>query len=305
MKAIQTLGLTKTFRQRVACDHINLSVNQGEIFGLLGPNGAGKSTLVKMLVGLVNPSAGSARVLGYSFREMAPRKRMGYLPELFRYQPWLTADEVLAFHAQLLKTPLPQGEREALLGRVGLRGRGYERVKAFSKGMQQRLGLAVALVGKPDLIFLDEPTSALDPIGRHEVSELLQELRLDGVTIFLNSHLLSDVEKLCDSVALIDGGQVLYQGSLQDAIYGGVRRYRVQVEGLTAEGAEAMQAGPHAAVVQWGAKLRAEIRVSLMREDLPQVVQQLVDLGVKVYEVEPDHSSLEDWFLSRIGKDAR
>ena len=306
MKAIQTLGLTKQYRRGApACDHISLTVNQGEIFGLLGPNGAGKSTLVKMLAGLVAPSAGTARVLGFSFKELVPRRQMGYLPELFRYPPWLTAEEVLTFHAGLLRTRIGADDRDQLLARVGLEGRGRDRVRAFSKGMQQRLGLAVALVGKPALVLLDEPTSALDPIGRFEVGRLLQDLKREGTTIFLNSHLLSDVEKLCDSVALIDKGRVVYQGSLKDAIYGGVRRYRLQVDQLTAEAARAVQAAISHAMVQWGDGGRAVIGVGLMRAELPGLVAQLVSLGARVYEVEPDHSSLEEWFLSRVGKDTR
>ncbi len=302
MKAIQTLGLTKRYRGRLACDGISLSVDQGAIFGLLGPNGAGKSTLVKMLVGLVNPSAGSARVLGFSFRELEPRRHVGYLPELFRYQPWLTAEEVLSYHAGLLKKPLSDEAREALLARVGLEGRGRERVKGFSKGMQQRLGLAAALVGDPALIFLDEPTSALDPIGRYEVSRLLRELKAEGRTVFLNSHLLSDVEKVCDGVALIDGGQVLYQGSLDEAIYGGVRQYRIQIGSAQPNALDGLNADWPSLVVQWGARGSGDLHVNLLRDQLPKLTAALVSRGVDVYEVEPDHSSLEDWFLHRLGR---
>lgn len=306
MKAIQTLGLTKVYRQGPpACDHINLTVNQGEIFGLLGPNGAGKSTLVKMLVGLVSPSAGSARVLGFSFQELAPRRQMGYLPELFRYPPWLKAREVLDFHARLLGVAQRRDERDALLERVGLAEHGSKRVRTFSKGMQQRLGLAVALVGRPALIFLDEPTSALDPIGRYEVAQILHDLKRQGSTVFLNSHLLSDVEKVCDSVALIDHGQILYQGPLKEAIYGGIRRYHVRVDSFARDVWPAFEASWPGAVIQWDSTGRAEIGVDLMRESLPDVVGQLVEHGARIYEVEPDHSSLEEWFLSRLGKDAR
>lgn len=305
MKAIQTLGLTKIYRHgRLACDAINLSVNQGEIFGLLGPNGAGKSTLVKMLVGLVSPSAGSARVLGFAYHELAPRRQLGYLPELFRYPPWLKAREVLDFHAGLLGVAQTGAERDALLVRVGLADQGAQRVRTFSKGMQQRLGLAVALVGNPALIFLDEPTSALDPIGRHEVSQLLRELKAQGTTVFLNSHLLSDVEKVCDAVALIDQGRVLYQGSLKDAVWGGARRYRIQVGHLPPSAWPSLAASWPQAVIQWDTQGRGEILVDLLREALPLLISQLVAQGAQVYEVEPDHSSLEEWFLNRLGRDA-
>jgi ABC-2 type transport system ATP-binding protein len=176
-------------------------------------------------------------------------------------------------------------------------------VRSFSKGLQQRLGLAVALVGDPALILLDEPTSALDPIGRYEVSLLLQELRAQGTTVFLNSHLLSDVEKVCDSVALIDAGRVLYQGSLKDALYGGTRHYRLLVENLTQASWAAVHQSYPAAMVQWDGKGGAEISVRAARTALPGLNAQLVEAGVRVYEVAPDHSSLEEWFLSRLGKD--
>lgn len=306
MKAIQTLALTKNFGTFKAVREVNLSVNQGEIFGLLGPNGAGKSTLVKMLVGLVNPSAGSARVFGLPFRELAARRHIGYLPELFRFPPWLTADEVLTYHQRLLKVCVDAEERAQLLEKVGLKGREGDRVRSFSKGLQQRLGLAVAMVGRPELIFLDEPTSALDPIGRHEVSQILADLRENGVTIFLNSHLLSDVEKLSDAVALIDGGRILYQGSLDEAIYGSARGYRVHLGKLTEAAADTLLAAFPGSVIQWGKEADlAVFSATLMRETLPRLVSWCVSLGAEVYEVVPDHSSLEDWFLARIGKDGR
>lgn len=306
MKAIQTLGLTKFYNRRAACDHVHLAVNQGEIFGLLGPNGAGKSTLVKMLVGLVYPSAGSARVLGFPLRELAPRRRIGYLPELFRYPPWLSAAEVLTFHAELLGVRLAAVERERLMARVGLDGRGQDQVRGFSKGMQQRLGLAVALVGNPDLVFLDEPTSALDPVGRFEVSRLMLELKAEGKTIFLNSHLLSDVEKICDSVALIDQGRVLFQGPLAEATAGGgARSYRIRVGAAGSDQRAALEHAMAASMIQWEGEARAVVRTVVEREALPRLIADLVGMGIDVYEVEADHSSLESWFLNRLGKDLR
>lgn len=303
MKAIQTLALSKYFHSRVACENINLSVNEGEIYGLLGPNGAGKSTLVKMLVGLVTPSQGTARVLGFSFKDREFRQHIGYLPELFRYQPWLSADEVLAFHAGLLKKTVSSERRAELLARVGLSGRERDRVRTFSKGLQQRLGLAVAMVGDPKLIFLDEPTSALDPIGRFEVSQLLDSLRRDGVTIFLNSHLLSDVEKLCDSVALINEGRVLYQGSLEEAINGTAGNVQFDVGHLTGATGSAIVDRYHG-MIEWRGDERAALRMMLSRDQVPMVIADLVNRDVNIYEVKQEHSSLEEWFLSRIGKDS-
>ncbi|MCY0878776.1 MAG: ABC transporter ATP-binding protein [Firmicutes bacterium] len=304
MKAILTLGLTKQYRRKVACDRVHLSVNEGEIFGLLGPNGAGKSTLVKMLVGLVNPSAGSARVLGFPLGHLGARRRIGYLPELFRYPPWLRANEVLDYHASLLGFRLAPEARDRLLARVGLSGRGRERVRSFSKGMQQRLGLAVALVGDPDLIFLDEPTSALDPLGRYEVSQLLLELRAEGRTVFLNSHLLSDVEKICDSVALIDAGVVKFHGPLAQALAAdGPRSYRLTVGRLAPADAEALRASWPSLVVQWDRDAEARLQGMLSRDEVPTLVAALVERGARVYAVETDETSLERWFLHRLGKD--
>ncbi len=211
--------LTKIYGRRVGCLEVDLEVGRGEIFGLLGPNGAGKSTLVRLLLGLLRPTAGEARLLG---RWPGPPvlRRAGYLPELFRYPEWATAAEVLGFHAALLGIERPARAAEAgrVLARVGLAGAGGLRVGAMSKGMQQRLGLAVALLGDPVVIFLDEPTSALDPVGRREVRRLLGELRREGKTIFLNSHLLTEVEMVCDRVAVMRAGRVAAAGRLEELL---------------------------------------------------------------------------------------
>jgi ABC-2 type transport system ATP-binding protein len=300
MKAIQTLGLTKRYGSRVACQAVHLSVSQGEIFSLLGPNGAGKSTLVKTLVGLVHPSAGTARVLGRFYRDPKVRREIGYLPELFRYQPWLTTYEVLRFHANLLGKPIRESEMERLLADVGLEGRGRERVKSLSKGLQQRLGLAVALLGEPRVVFLDEPTSALDPVGRHEVGELLKRLRQRGMTIFLNSHLLADVEKLSDSVALIDRGQVLYQGSLQEAMRGEAQKFTYTTSWLPQALTEALQAQYPVRLEHSGSEMK--LHCYLRRDQLPEIHRLLNAWGIDVYEVEGTHQSLEEWFLTRLGR---
>src|SRR5579884_321066 len=187
--AIQTNGLVKRYGSIVALDGLSMTVPRGEVFGFLGPNGAGKTTAVKLLLGLARPTAGEAWVLGAPIGNREARRRIGYLPELFRYQDWLQAREVLALHCDLAGIPR---ERRALeigeaLELVGLADRAADRVGTFSKGMQQRLGLGVALLGRPDLVVLDEPTSALDPVGRHDVRELIRVLRARGVTVFLNS----------------------------------------------------------------------------------------------------------------------
>lgn len=303
MKAIQTLGLTKAYRSHRACDGVTLSVEGGEIFGFLGPNGAGKSTLVKMLVGLVHPSAGSARVLGLSYRDPVVRRQIGYLPELFRYPPWLTVREVMAFHADLLGWNRPLELIDQALGEVSLSARSLDRVKSLSKGLQQRLGLAVALLGEPRLVFLDEPTSALDPLGRHDVAELMKRLRAKGVTVFLNSHLLADMERITDSVALIDHGHILYTGSLDLALSGQVAGYRIHTGVLTEGSLRAL--APWHPVVEGERGRDQVVRVTLEREALPQLHRVLSEHDVAIYEVEAERTSLEAWFMGHLDHGVR
>jgi ABC-2 type transport system ATP-binding protein len=201
-----------------------MRVERGSIFGFLGPNGAGKTTAVKLLLGLARPTSGEARILGASIADgaahRAARRRVGYLPELFRYQGWLSAREVLEAHCALAGIEPGTRSREiaSALETVGLFDRADDRVQAFSKGMQQRLGLGVALLGSPELIVLDEPTSALDPVGRRDVREIIHSLRERGTTVFLNSHLLSEVERVCDHVAIVNEGRVLESGPLADVL---------------------------------------------------------------------------------------
>ena len=216
--AIRTRGLHKVYRGRVALHGLDLQVQPGEVFGFLGPNGAGKTTTVKILTGLVRPTDGEAQIFGVDVGDPSARRRVGYLPELFRFQDWLTGDQLLDFHGRLIG--LSAAERadagHRALVRVGLEGRGAERIRGYSKGMTQRIGLAQALLGDPALVLLDEPTSALDPLGRREVRDIIGRLREDGVTVFLNSHLLSEVELVCDRVAVVDRGRVVYSGGLEE-----------------------------------------------------------------------------------------
>ncbi len=304
MYAVQTLALTKKFASKTVCDQISLSVNTQEIFGFLGPNGAGKSTFVKTVLGLVPLTEGRIRILGKSPTDFSVRKKIGYLPELFRYPPWLTALEVVMFHARLMRRGEHVHKQQLMeacqqtLDEVGLLARGKDRVKTFSKGMQQRLGLAVALIGEPEVLFLDEPSSALDPVGRHDVAELLRKLKTKGTTVFLNSHLLSEMESLCDRVALIDHGKLLYTGSLQEALQGSgsclVRAGNVnevafaKLRSLGLRNAE-NQSGQY--VLEFG----------VTHEGVPLLVRQLADTGVDIYAVEPVKRSLETWFLERLG----
>jgi ABC-2 type transport system ATP-binding protein len=204
--ALSASGLSKRYGKTTALDAVDLEVGAGELVGLLGPNGAGKSTLVKIACGLVRPTAGDAQVAGAPAGSRAARASTGYLAELFRFPSWASAEEVLALHQRLARSDGGAAEREGLLARVGLTGEGGRRMETMSKGMQQRLGIAQALIGGPRLVLLDEPTSALDPGGRRTVRDLLVGLREQGVGVLLNSHLLSEIELVCDRVVIIDGG---------------------------------------------------------------------------------------------------
>jgi ABC-2 type transport system ATP-binding protein len=290
--AIRTVGLTKSFGHTVALAGLTMTVPRGEVFGFLGPNGAGKTTSVKLLLGLLRPTSGEGWLLGRPVGDLATRRRIGYLPELFRYQSWLSAREVLALHCEL--APLPRSswkdEIATALETVGLTDRASDRVGTFSKGMQQRLGLAAALLGEPELVFLDEPTSALDPVGRHDVREIIRGLASRGTAVFLNSHLLSEVEQVCDRVAVVDHGRVIASGTM-DELLGGTA-VRVRVAGLDQMAKNKLAGfGP---TDDEGDQLTF---TKLSAERVPELVSEIVALGGRVYEVAPRHQTLEDRFL--------
>jgi ABC-2 type transport system ATP-binding protein len=290
--AIHAVDLTKRYGHIEALAGLTMSVPRGEVFGFLGPNGAGKTTAVKLLLGLTAPTAGEAWLLGEPVGRAESRRRVGYLPELFRYPAWLTPVEVLRFHCRLIHQPGPgrDDEIESALVTVGLRERGRDRVATFSKGMQQRLGLAVAMLGHPEVVFLDEPTSALDPVGRHDVRAIIRELRAGGTAVFLNSHLLSEVEQVCDRLAVVDRGRVVASGTLDDILGGGVAT-RLRVGGVD---------GLAAILARWGDVSVDGEWVSVHGVDADGVADMVADLvarGGRVYAVEPQRQSLEDRFL--------
>ena len=273
--AIAARGLAKRYGRIDALRDLTLEVARGECLGFLGPNGAGKSTAVKLLLGLVRPSGGEAELLGRPVGARATRRSVGYLPELFRYPDWLAAREVLGFHARLLGLAGAARAIDAVLDEVGLRARAGDRVGTYSKGMQQRLGLAVALLGDPAIVFLDEPTSALDPVGRSDVRALIERLRARGTTVFLNSHLLGEVERVCDRVCVVDRGRVVAQGTV-DGLVGAARRgVRVRLD----DGWHDYDVAP---------------------AEIPELVARLVAEGGRVHAVEPRHTSLEDRFLELV-----
>jgi ABC-2 type transport system ATP-binding protein len=218
--AVTARGLRKVYGTHVAVENLTLTVERGEVFGFLGPNGAGKTTAMKMLLGLVRPTAGTARLLGRPLDDLAMRARIGFLPEQFRFHEWMRAEEFLDFHGRLAGMPAAARRRRIpeVLALVGLGARGRDRLKSFSKGMLQRIGIGQAIIHDPELVFLDEPTSALDPIGRREVRDIVRHLRDRGTTVFLNSHLLSEVEQVCDRLVILDRGRVVRAGPLAELL---------------------------------------------------------------------------------------
>jgi ABC-2 type transport system ATP-binding protein len=276
--ALAVRGLSKRYGRVEALAGVDLEVGEGELVGLLGPNGAGKSTLVKIACGLVRPTRGTAEIAGVRAGSVEARRRLGYLAELFRFPGWYSADELLVLHQRLAGSQGGEAERSELLELVGLADARGRRVEEMSKGMQQRLGIAQALVGRPPLLLLDEPTSALDPAGRRPGRLLLEELRGRGTSVLLNSHLLSEIELVCDRVVILLRGEVVAEGSPADLS----RARGVEVE--TDEGMRLFE--------------------GKTREDVPALVDELVRAGRKVYGVQVLTSTLEETYLEAVGEEA-
>jgi ABC-2 type transport system ATP-binding protein len=296
--AIHAAGLSKRFGDTIAVDSLSMTVERGEVFGFLGPNGAGKTTVVKLLLGLARPSGGEALVLGAPLGDRETRRHIGYLPELFRFQPLLTATEVLRLHCRLLALPRAAWKEEAriALQTVGLLERGDDRVGTFSKGMQQRLGLGVALLGTPRLVVLDEPTSALDPVGRHDVREIIGGLRERGATVFLNTHLLEEAEHVCDRVAVIDKGAAIATGTL-DELLGRHGRVRLKVGGLGRSWWTGLSR-----FGRWHPQREWVVIEGIAPSRIADLVDEVVALGGRVEAVIPEQQSLESRFLELLGE---
>jgi len=341
--AIETHGLRKRFGAKLAVADLSLSVRRGEVFGFLGPNGAGKTTSLKMLLGLVTATAGRASLLGAAIGDRRARARVGFLPEHFRFQDWLTGRELLRFHGRLFGIPerTLASRAEALLTRVNMVEAADRKLREYSKGMLQRIGLAQALVNDPELVFLDEPTSGLDPIGRLLVRDIIHELKARGTTVFLNSHLLGEVEVTCDRVVFIKAGRTLHEMSLGDteavtdvelrtgpldpdtlaglARFGQLlpvaaeslaRQAAGQAGGLPTSGAGAQRRGPaRREAPRLSPRPSPEATDGFVRlriaDDaaLPEIARWLVDRGAALYEMRTARKSLETWFLEAMGDD--
>ena len=299
--AIETRRLRKQFGDKVAVEDLSLTVPRGEVFGFLGPNGAGKTTSLKMLLGLVEASDGSGTVLGAPIGDRATRARVGFLPEHFRFQDWLTGRELLHFHGRLcgLRGAALETRSDELLARVDLLDAAHRPVKTYSKGMMQRIGLAQALLAHPELVFLDEPTSGLDPLGRLLVRDIIHELKAAGTTVFLNSHLLGEVEATCDRVVFVKAGRTVHE--LQLASQAGGLDVELQTGPLDDGSRIALAAlgtlQPHVDGRLW-------LRVA-NEEALPEIARTLVRHGVALYEMKAARKSLEAWFLEVMGDEHR
>jgi ABC-2 type transport system ATP-binding protein len=303
--AVAALGLRKVYGDLVAVSDLSLQVAPGEAFGFLGPNGAGKTTTLKMLLGLAAPTAGTARLLGRRPSDPEARLRVGFLPEHFRFQPWLPAGELLAFHGALAGLDRRESSKRAndLLHRVGLGDRARTQVGKMSKGMQQRLGLAQALMSDPLVVFLDEPTSGLDPLGRRLVRELIRDLTSRGVAVFLNSHLLGEVEAVCDRVAIVSKGRVAHMGPPGRLPGTGVD-VEIAGQGITPEMGALFDGRFRAPeFFRGGVRLRLVDGEGAERA-VADAVASLVRAGASIHRVTPLQATLEEVFLAVIGTES-
>ncbi len=294
---IETKDLTKIYGEKIGCEKICLSVGEGQVFGFLGPNGAGKSTFVKMLIGLIKPTSGTANILGIPLGDISARRRIGFLPENFKYQDWLTGRELLQYHtalAYVAKEVRPQRIAD-VLRQVKLEDAADFKIRTYSKGMQQRIGIAAALISDPDLLFLDEPTSALDPIGRLEVREIIARLKERGKAVFLNSHLLGEVEMVCDEVAIIKSGRIIESGTIESLLKG-----KDEVE-ITATGFNGSLERDIAGIGKLLKSNGSSIVVELEDEDkIPVLASLIIQNGGDLYNLSRKKRTLEELFMGVV-----
>jgi ABC-2 type transport system ATP-binding protein len=289
-------------RRKRVLHGISFQVREREIFGFIGPNGAGKTTTLKVLMGLIRATSGSASILGHGVDETAFRRQIGFLPENPYFYDYLTGDEILHFYAKLSGVPrLRRAARVAeLLELVGLSRATHARLRSYSKGMLQRIGIAQALVHDPNVVFLDEPMSGLDPVGRKDVRDLILRLRAEGKTIFMNTHILSDVEMLCDRVAIIANGRIRYQGAIDEFLGAGEPEADLVLANVPGDAAVAMEE-------RFGARLRGHgerIELRIAEKDTSAALRVALEAGAEVISVTPHRVSLESIFLSAVEQGA-
>ena len=304
MHAIEINGFQKTYRvgfwfqeQKVGLKNLNLSVNEAETFGFLGPNGAGKTTTLKLLMGLISPTAGSAKILGRDWRDPEIKKRIGFLPEQPYFYDHLTPRELLDYYGRL--SGLPSRERKLrvpkMIERVGLADSADVQLRKFSKGMLQRIGIAQAILHDPAVVFLDEPMSGLDPIGRKEVRDLIQSFKLEGKTVFFSTHILSDAEALCDRVAVMHQGELRGVGVVAELVSKAENRVEILWQGaqalrsIKALGGDCSEAGDI-------------IRAELDENSLQSALEALRNSNARLISVNPVRASLEEYFVSRLAQ---
>ena len=307
--AVAVEGLEKEFRsglglrsKRVLCG-VSFSVREGEVFGFVGPNGAGKTTTLKILMGLIRATKGRASILGHDVRDTEFRRYVGFLPEAPYFYDHLSGREFLRFYARVCGVPRANraARVETLLEWVGLAASGDARLRTYSKGMLQRIGIAQALVHDPRVVFLDEPMSGLDPLGRKEIRDLIRRLQADGKTVFMNTHILSDVEMLCDRVAIIVQGEIRFEGSGHAALAEEERDAELVLTGVSPALAETLAEGQGAALR--GVGERIELRVPHKR--VSEVLAEALAAGAQVVSVAPPRASLESIFMSAVGEGRR
>lgn len=301
---LELVDLHKRFRlgiglKRVhAVRGVSLEVRPGEIFGYLGPNGAGKTTTMKMMMGLIRASEGQVRLFGRPVEERSVRQRIGYLPEHPHFYDYLTAPEALDFYGRLFGIPKKKRRDrvDELVTLVGLDHAGQRRLRRFSKGMLQRLGIAQALINDPDMVVLDEPLSGIDPVGRREIRDLIADLKTQGKTVFFSSHILHDIEMICDRVAIIHQGRIQRLGALEELLRGGRNLVHVVAGGVPAEAeAELRQR------CETLSRVGAVVTLNVQEDELSEVLRQLLDLGARVSHVSPQRDSLEEMFVREAG----
>jgi ABC-2 type transport system ATP-binding protein len=288
-------------RSRRVLHGISFSVREGEIFGFVGPNGAGKTTTLKILMGLIRPSAGAASILGHDVGETSFRRHVGFLPENPYFYDFLTGREILGFYARLSGVPRAgmRARVDTLLEWVGLGSAADARLRTYSKGMLQRIGIAQALVHDPSVVFLDEPMSGLDPIGRKEVRDLILRLRSEGKTVFMSTHILSDVEMVCDRVAIIVRGRIRFEGATHEFLAGGEPEADVVLARLSPEVAASLEE-------QFRARLRGvddRIELRVAEKLVNPLLHAAIAAGAEVVSVTPHRMSLESIFLSAVAED--